>query len=190
VFCAAIDDYVTYLTERGHPPSTIQQYVQAVEHFGAWLRRTRCSVERVDEQVIERFVHGHLARCACPPPCSTSVHQVRASLRHLHIVLRSTQRAATVPSRALSQGETLVREFEEYLRHERGAAEVTCVYSARYAREFVADCFGDKALQFSRVRASTITEFLAARADRWTPGSMKVAAVSLRRFLRYLQMVG
>ena len=72
VFCAAIDDYVTYLTERGHPQSTIQQYVQAVEHFGAWLRRTRCSVERVDEQVIERFVHGHLARCACPPPIDES----------------------------------------------------------------------------------------------------------------------
>ncbi len=73
VFFAAIDDYVTYLAERGHPPSTIQQYVQAVEHFGGWLRRARCSVERVNEQVIERFVHGHLARCACPPPCSAFI---------------------------------------------------------------------------------------------------------------------
>jgi site-specific recombinase XerD len=73
---------------------------------------------------------------------------------------------------------------------ERGAAEVACVYSARYAREFIADCFGDKVPQFSSVRASTITEVLAARADRWTPGSMKVAAVSSRRFFRYLQMVG
>jgi integrase/recombinase XerD len=190
VFFDTIDDYVTYLTERGHPPSTIQQYVQAVEHFGGWLRRTRCAVERANEQVIERFVHGHLARCACPPPCSTSVHQVRASLRHLHIVLRCTQRVVALPSRAVSQGETLVREFEAHLRQERGAAEVTCVYSARYAREFIAECFGDKVPQFSRVRASTITGFLAARADRWTPGSMKVAAVSLRRFFRYLEMVG
>jgi integrase/recombinase XerD len=190
VFCAAIDDYVTYLIERGHPTSTIHQYVQAVEHFGGWLRRTRRPAERVDERVIERFVHEHLAHCACPPPCCTTVHQVRTSLRHLLCVLRTTQRVPTIPSRALSRGETLLRAFETHLRHERGAAEVTCVYSARYAREFIADCFGDDAPDFSRVRASTITAFLAARADRWTPGSMKVAAVSLRRFFRYLQMTG
>ena len=190
VFCAAIDDYVTYLIERGHPTSTIHQYVQAVEHFGGWLRRTRRSAERVDERVIERFVHEHLPHCACPPPCCTTVHQVRTSLRHLLCVLRSARRVPTVPSRALSRGETLVRAFEAHLRHERGAAEVTCVYSARYAREFIADCFGDSTPDFSRVRASTITAFLAVRADRWTPASMKVAAVSLRRFFRYLQMIG
>lgn len=32
-----IEAFVTYLDERGHPPGTIQQYVQAVEHFGVWL---------------------------------------------------------------------------------------------------------------------------------------------------------
>jgi hypothetical protein len=53
----------------------------SVEHFGEWQLRAHGSAERVDERVIERFVYEHLARCTCPPPCSTTVHQVRSFLR-------------------------------------------------------------------------------------------------------------
>ena len=185
----AFDDLVAYLSERGHPPSTVRQYVQGVQHFDGWLRRTRRAVETVDETVIDHFLHGHLPRCQCPPPCSRSLHQVRTALHHLIVVLRRTGRI--LPSAvATSDTEKLVEQFSAYLRDTRGAADATRASSVRYAREFLADQFGHRRLDFSCIEPSAIVAFFAARGERWAPGSMKVAATALRRFFRYLQMLG
>jgi site-specific recombinase XerD len=186
---AAFDDLVAYLSERGHPPSTVRQYVQGVEHFDGWLRRTRRAVETIDETVVDDFLNRHLPRCQCPPPRSTSVHQVRTALRHLVVVLKRTGRL--LPSTVeTSVGEKLVEEFSAHLRDTRGAADATRAGSARYAREFLADQFDHDKIDFSCIEPSAIVAFFAARGGRWTPGSMKVAATSLRRFFRYLQTIG
>ncbi len=187
---SAFDDLVAYLSERGHPPSTIQQYVQGVEHFDGWLRRSRREVAMVDETVVDKFLKRHLPRCQCPPPCSTSVHQVRTALRHLLVVLRRTGRVPAAPKVEALVVEKIVEEFTAHLRDARGAANATCVSSAHYVREFLADQFGHEQIDFSSVESSAIVEFFAVRAGRWSPGSMKVAATSLRRFFRYLQMTG
>jgi integrase/recombinase XerD len=186
---SAFDALVAYLSERGHPASTIQQYVQGVEHFDGWLRRTSRAVGAVDEAVIDDFLSLHLPRCRCPPPCSTSVHQVRTALLHLLVVLR---RIGRVPPSGVktSVAERIIDKFTAHLRNTRGAADATCAYSARYAREFLADQFGHEEIDLSDIKSSAIVAFFAARGDRWTPGSMKVAATSLRRFFRYLQMLG
>jgi site-specific recombinase XerD len=186
---SAFDDLVAYLSERGHAASTIRQYVQGVEHFDGWLRRTRRAVESVNEPLVDDFLCRHLARCQCPPPCSTTVHQVRTSLHHLLVVLRRTGRVPTSGVETPA-AEMIVEEFTTHLRDTRGAANATCGYSARYAREFLADQFGHEEIDFSGVESSAIVAFFAARGERWSPGSMKVAATSLRRFFRYLQMVG
>ena len=48
---AWIEAYVAYLDKRGHPPSTIQQYVPAVEHFGVWLASEQIAVEGMTERL-------------------------------------------------------------------------------------------------------------------------------------------
>jgi integrase/recombinase XerD len=186
---SAFDDLVAYLSERGHSASTIQQYVQGVEHFDGWLRRTRRAVEAVDETVVGDFLSRHLPRCQCPPPCATSLHQVRTALHHLLVVLRRTGRVLASGAKT-SVAERIIEEFAAHLRDARGVASATCAGSARYVRAFLADQFGDAEIDFSGIESSAIVEFFAARGDRWSPGSMKVAATSLRRFFRYLQTIG
>ncbi len=97
---AVFEDLVRHLAERGHPHTTIQQYVQAVEHFDQWLRRTRRWVGDVDETTIQGFLRRHLPRCSCPAPCCRTLYQARAALNHLLAVLRQTRRVPTkrVPS--------------------------------------------------------------------------------------------
>src|SRR4051794_39735518 len=53
---ARIEAYVAYLDARGHPRGTIQPYVHAVEHFGAWLTSEHLAIEDVSQ--------------ATPPPAS------------------------------------------------------------------------------------------------------------------------
>ena len=170
--------------------STIQPYVQAVEHFDGWLRRTRRAVVDVDEALVGDFLFRHLPRCQCPPPCATTVHQARTSLRHLLVVLRRAGHVPPSESVDLSNAEKMVRAFSAHLRDARGAALATCSGSARYVREFLADQFGHRKLDFAAIESSAVVAFFAARGDRWSPGSMKVAATSLRRFFRYLQIIG
>jgi site-specific recombinase XerD len=186
---AAFDDLVAYLIERGYTTKTIRLYVQAAEHFDGWLRRTRRTVEEVDQALVETFMRRHLPRCKCPPPCGTTVHQVRTALRHLLVVLRH---AGHVVDDHAERGpvDEIVQAFTGHLRDVRGAAAATCMYSARFAREFLVDQFARRRVNFARVKPAGIVEFFVARGGRWSPGTMKVAASSLRRLLRYLQMVG
>jgi site-specific recombinase XerD len=188
---SALEDLVAYLLARGYSRLTVQRYVGAVEHFDGWRRRGRRPISTIDEVVIGKFLQEHVPRCRCRPPRHRTLHDLRASLGHLLTVLRETGRVAGCsPPPKLTRAETLVREFVEHVRNERGAAEITCTYSARYAREFLDDQFGARRIDLSRVGMAEVTAFLAERAHRWTPESMKVAAVSLRRFFRYLQLVG
>jgi site-specific recombinase XerD len=185
---ASFDDLIAYLVERGHPVSTIQQYVQSVEHFDGWLRRTRRSAADVDEALVDRFIERHLPRCRCPPPCSTSIRPIRSSLHHLLIVLRNT--GVLVETNRLTAAEQLIRDFQEHLLTARGAAVATCASSVRVAREFLAHSFDDRRLDLKRIKPAHIAIFLAQRSSRWSPASMQVAASCLRRFFRYLQMTG
>lgn len=184
------DDLVAYLVERGHPVSTIQVYVQSAEHFINWLQRTHRTIESVDETVVQRFLKNHLPHCQCPLPCCTTVHQVRASLHHLLVILRKTKRIQRLVQPEATPASTLVDRFVAHLHNERGAAVATCAISARIAREFLADQFQGGEINFAHVTASGIVSFFAERGDRWTPDSTKVAASCLRRFLRYLVMIG
>jgi integrase/recombinase XerD len=187
---SGFDDFVGYLVERGHPVSTIQAYVQAAEHFTNWLRRTHREIDAVNSAVVQQFLFRHLPRCRCSAPRSRTVKQVRSSLRHLLFVLIETGRAMPEVTSAASPTEILIEGFVAHMRNVQGAAFATRTSSVRYAREFMADQFHRGKPDFSRVKSSSIVSFFASRAERWTPGSMKVAASCLRRFFRYLQVIG
>jgi hypothetical protein len=63
-----LQQYIAYLKARGHKPSSVHQYVFALEHFGNWLGTGNISHESVDE-----FVARHIPRCRCkkPAPCTS-----------------------------------------------------------------------------------------------------------------------
>lgn len=185
---SVVDDLVAHLAARGHAQATVQQYLQAVEHFDRWLRRTHCPVTDVNEATVRRFLEKHLPRCQCPPPRTRTLHQARAALKHLLAVLRQTGRTLLEPLE--TPAAKLVAEFAMHLRDRRGATRSTCTYYIRYAQEFLDDQFGTGAIDFSQATPAAITAFLGARHGRWCTASMKVAATALRSFLRYLWMTG
>jgi site-specific recombinase XerD len=180
-----------YLVKRRHPIGTVQQYVQSIEHFDRWLRRTHRPILDLGEESVARFLADHLPRCRCPVPACTTHHQVRTSLRHLIRVLRS--RGDIAPRRRpedASASGMLVQEFVEYLRDVRGAATSTSTYYRRYAREFLAVHFADGPVDMERIQPAAVTRFVTERRSRWTTGSMQAASTGLRSFFRFLQVTG
>jgi site-specific recombinase XerD len=185
------DAVTTYLVDRRHPVGTVQQYVQSIEHFDRWLRRTRRPISEIGEEVVARFLSEHLPRCRCPAPACTTLYQVRAALRHLLVVLRS--QGCIAPARRpaeTSASARLIQEFTEYLHDVRGVAPTTCMYYQRYAREFLAVHFANGPVDVNRIQPAAITQFITDRSARWVTGSMQAATNGLRSFFRFLLVTG
>lgn len=73
-----LQQYIGYLTERGHRGSGLHQYVFAAEHFGNWLGAGSISHESVD-----RFMARHIPTCRCVEPATRTSNSVRAALNRL-----------------------------------------------------------------------------------------------------------
>ena len=78
--------YVDHLQGRGYGQFTIQQYVQAVEHFEAWMTRRGNVVADVKPGLVMKFLVRHLPRCRCRQLRQRAVPTARAALRQLLIV--------------------------------------------------------------------------------------------------------
>lgn len=180
-----IEKLIYRLDDRGHPKTVIQLYVQAAEHFGNWLcderRRGKLSFE-----LVELFVHQHLPECTCPPPAPCYEHTNRAALRHLVRACGDDK----IQSRTDDPREQLVLDYITYLREVAGLADATCLYRARYAREFLRDYCGKRSMKLDRLTPQKVIDFTKSYATRCKRSSAQVAAVSLRSFLSFLQTQG
>jgi site-specific recombinase XerD len=186
---AWIEAYVDYLDKRGHPPGTIQQYVQGVEHFGVWLASEHIAIEGVNRATIDSFLHDHLPQCRCPTPAPTCMYQVRAALAHL-LRVPSGRPLRSQPVSPLTPVDLTLGHYRSYLQHTCGLAESTCSYRTRYAREFLQGRFGDGPVRGGLLSPEDLMAFTAGYAARCRPGSAQVAASSLRSLLRFLQLQG
>lgn len=184
-----IEAYVAYLDSRGHPQGTIQQYVQAIEHFGSWLASRRIAPEDVTRVTIDSFLNEHLPNCRCPTPAPTCRHQVRAALAHLLCVPGGPARQPR-PIPPLTPVDAVLEHYRGFLRDTCGLAEATCTYRVRYAREFLRSKFGDGPVLWGAIRPEDLMAFTVGYAARCRPGSAQVAAGSVRGLLRYLQLQG
>jgi integrase/recombinase XerD len=184
-----IELYVAYLQARGHPPGVIQQYAQAVEHLGAWLRSEHIALDAVTRAAIDSFLHDHLPRCQCPTPAAICLYQVRAALTHLPHV-PGIRLSSGESSSARHPADVAVEHYVRYLRETCGLAESTCTYRARYAREFLQAEFADGPTRWETIRPEDLMAFTVGYAARCRPQSAQVAASSLRSLLRFLQLRG
>jgi integrase/recombinase XerD len=186
---AWIELYVSYLHQRGHPSSTIQLYVQAVEPFGVWLASEHGNVQSVTRPTIDSFLYDHLPACRCPTPAPTYLYQVRSALGHLLRVPNARPPSAQSVSPQNPVDVTL-GHYRSYLRDTCGLAESTCTYRTRYAREFLLGQFGNGPVSWGRLRPEDVMAFIAEYAARCSRHSAQVAASSLRSLLRFLQFQG
>ena len=184
-----LEQLAEYLLERGYCQGTIQQYLQAAEHFGRWVGRRRRS-KRVDESIVYRFLDEHLPRCQCQVLRASSRIQVRAALKHLLRFISTPKSGGANEMADVTSVEGVVHVFDQYMRDVCGLAEATRQYRRRYAREFLSLKYGRRAIDFRRLRPIDPMDFVADYAERCSPATAQVAGSSLRCLLRFLQWKG
>lgn len=184
-----LEDFARDLQSAGDLRCTIQEYLRIAEHFASWLERCHLSPQQISAEVMEQFVRRHLPRCHCPRPAATTARTCRTAL---HQLLRFLQRRGVIVQRSapLTPIDRLIGSFEHYMAQACGLADATRLHRRRFSRQFLTWRFLGHPLRPEQIHRSDLLRFIGARARTLRPGSVKVLTVSLRSFLRFLQMEG
>jgi site-specific recombinase XerD len=75
---SVLEQFVEYLSARGHSPNTVHQYGFAAEHFGRWLGR-----RQINRHAVIQFIKRHLPACRCQTPSPRNSANVYAALNRL-----------------------------------------------------------------------------------------------------------
>lgn len=94
------------------------------------------------------------------------------------------------PTRVESRREKLRREYESYLRRDRGLSERSIADAWYLIARFLRYRFGDEAEDLSQITLVNITDFMRSLQVRKAPYRVTTVATSLRRFAQFLFKVG
>jgi integrase/recombinase XerD len=182
--------YVDHLESRGYGRVTIQQYVQAVEHFGGWMARRRHALADVGPTLVTAFLARHLAHCRCRRQRTRTVFTSRAALRQLLVVLPSPRAIRPVAAPSMTCVDGVIAAFDQHLEQTCGLAPATRHAYRREGRALLVGRFGQDAVDLAALRPDEIRDFLTARAKDLCPASANGVSNAVRALVRFLVLHG
>ena len=182
--------YVDHLKVRGYGRTTIQHYVQAVEHFGAWLARRGHSIADVDLALVGEFLGRHLARCRCRRQRSRTMPTMRAALRQLLAVFPSVGAERPVAAPATTSVDSVIAAFDHHLVQTCGLAAATRHSYRREVRALLVARFGAGAVDLAALGPTEVQSFVTARAQHLCPASANSVSNAVRALVRFLALQG
>ena len=185
-----LEEFTAYLVERGHSPYTIRLYLEAVAHFGRWLKQQRVDPASIVESTVSSFLYKHLPTCHCTFPCNRSLMELRPALRHLLEALRRTGRISVPSPPHPTPIEQKVANFEDYLRTTHGLTNNTILYRARYVRKFLQAKYSQEPLRLKDLTPRDVIKFVSDRSREYKPSTSQILCCSLRSYFRFLCLRG
>jgi integrase/recombinase XerD len=178
------DCFRQHLSERNYSESTIARYIRCVHILAGMMEADRIPIQALDEaQAVELS-----ARTGFVPKNKT----YRSFIVRRFVRFLNEHGVGKLPlpltAKELARAE-LRRDFETYLRRQRGLSERTIFKYWIFANRFLESHFGEKVGNLSQIRPTDIVEFLQHLATRKPPVD-KNASSYLRAFARYLFMTG
>lgn len=141
-----------------------------------WIAGSRYKLIDLDEQVVERYLRHRGGRQSIQPGD-------RAALKRWLSVLREEGAIAPSVLPPLTPHERTFKEFDAYLRSERGLASRSIVRHLPVIRRFLHEvCSGGAA---ALCKINDVIRYIERHAQDWSPGTGKAMCWSLRAFLRY-----
>ncbi|MCP3420151.1 site-specific integrase [Bradyrhizobium brasilense] len=138
----------------------------------SWIAGRRYKLVDLDEQVVERYLRHRGRRQSIQPGD-------RAALKRWLLVLPP-----------LTPHERIFKEFDAYLRSERGLAPRSIVRHLPVIRRFLHEVCSGGAAALCKINQEDVIRYIERHAKDWSPGTGKAMCWSLRAFLRYLHHRG
>ncbi len=153
----AIAAFITQLQTAGYAKESLRNKRTVVRTFADWLRRKHISGQAINESHVAAFLKR---KPGTLPPRLKYKH---AALSGFLKYLRGINLISAPAPRANSPGDDVLREYEEYLRHDRGLAPNSLLVYLPFIRDWLRD-------HIARVGGVTRDAFDAVTIQRFPRG--------------------
>jgi integrase/recombinase XerD len=177
--------YLEALNARRYARHTVERYVDAVIHFGCWLKTKDVNLQGIDRTVIDQYLHALPLVSSAAATSHDPIKMDRAALRHLLPFLPQPHSAITK-----SPLEAELERFADYLLNICGMSPQTCINRRQHVRAFLAHRFGAEPPVIPQISGADIDAFFQHMALSWRPASLEVVGTSLRSYLRFCALRG
>lgn len=180
-----IVDFAILMRSLAYSLASRKQQVRIAACFSLWLKQNHIGIQDICTDHTIRFLR-YRARHVRPWKGD------RAGLRYLMDFLRDKKLISAEPISAIQPDtiEYCIQAYEQYLREVCALAPSTIVKYISHVRCFLSGCFGDGSIDFARLRADDVVQFVQHQAKRFPPKRAKYVTNALRSFLRYLRHRG
>jgi integrase/recombinase XerD len=175
------------LVELGYRPSSVLRRLVVVAQFSRWLAAEGVEPEELTACRMDAFVDQ---------VASTSWYRRRTSRRALrdllgYLVELGVARAGEAPLLD-DPNEVLLRQFADYLVHERGVDRHTTTVRdyQRIARLFLAETVGPDGAGLAGIATGDVSGFVLARCRGRSPRWARLLVTALRALLRFVYVEG
>lgn len=174
---AALEAYAQRLHDDGYATHSGFMQLRVLGFFNHWLDRGGLTADDVSLATIEQFLRERRQSGKVRKGDAAAVRRLLTMLDPNPFPV-----AASPPSAI----EVSLKQFQQYLRQERGLAEATVINYTPVARSFLVERFPEGAVDCRQITASDIAGFIQRQASLITSKRAPLVVTALRSFLRYL----
>ena len=174
---AHLKTYAQRLHDEGYAVQTGQLQLRMLGRFNRWLQSNCLTTDEINSSTVERYIRSR--RKAGKLRAGDA-----AALARMLRMLRPDQ--VEMPSSPPSACQIVLRQFQHYLRQERGISDATITCYTPVVSAFLAECFPADIPDFHQISPSDVTEFVQRQAERITTKHARNVVTALRSFLRHL----
>jgi site-specific recombinase XerD len=148
-----------------------------------WTTSRRCALGDLDERTVEQYLRHRAGKQSIQPGD-------RSALKRWVSVLREEGAIAPAVMPPLTSHDRIFKEFDAYLRTERGLAPKSILSHLPAIRRFLHEVCPAGEDDLGRISQEEVIRYIERHARDWSPGTGKAMCWSLRAFLRYLHHQG
>jgi site-specific recombinase XerD len=175
-FDAAVEEFADWLGKLGYATATLREKVRFARALANWMKARGLSVADLDERCVGAALKHRGA---------SSGNRRRALLHFLEFLRDRRVVAALEMPDDRSPAAQLEERYARYLRDDRGLVEATVVNYRGFACRFLAERFGRRATDLTKLSPRHATDFLLRHLRTMSPKRAQLMGCALRSFLRF-----
>jgi integrase/recombinase XerD len=175
-----LDEFISWLANRGYQRVSIRRHVREVVHFAAWAASESLALRELDHRALVRL-HDHLNDHGRLLPLSGNHRQLYQSACVFTRFLGTIGVVRSVKQHSQSCVPALYSEFCEWMNAQRGTLDVTLASYLLPVTNLLRALGEPSTYTAQRLRA-----FFLQQINQAHPGTAKHTATALRMFLRFL----
>lgn len=179
-----LEGFAALLARQGYCQIYSWRKLRLAEALGQWLTNRRLHPRQLDEHQANAFLKQWQKR-----------HHFSGDSYTLAMLLEHLRQNGTIPARVPSTEDndsfgSLLRDYEQFLRLERGLMPVTIHECVRVARCFLKQRFSTGQIQLRQLRAGDAADFILSVSPGYGRRYLQTMASRLRGFFRFLVQRG